>query len=80
MPTMLHGLYVSFCLPQIIANQLVDALIEIHSKGVFHRDIKLENILLDTSDDDLRIWIIDFGCGQLLQDKYTDAQGRPPLL
>ena len=33
----------------------------IHSKGLFHRDLKLENILLDKSND---IKIIDFGVAQ----------------
>ncbi len=46
-PTVLHSLLVSFSIPQIIARQLLDALIEIHSRGVFHGDIKPENILID---------------------------------
>ncbi|GLD67031.1 serine/threonine-protein kinase pim-2-like protein [Lates japonicus] len=46
-----------------IMKQLVDAAIEMHSKGVFHRDIKSENILIETGSDVPRVRIIDFGCG-----------------
>lgn len=38
--------------------QVVHGLVYCHSKGVVHRDIKLENLLLD-SDSNIRI--IDFG-------------------
>lgn len=58
---MSHSLHVSFNLPQIIMKQLVDALIEIHSRGVFHRDIKLDNILIETGSDGPCVRIIDFG-------------------
>uniref|UniRef100_A0A4W6DW32 non-specific serine/threonine protein kinase n=1 Tax=Lates calcarifer TaxID=8187 RepID=A0A4W6DW32_LATCA len=37
--------------------------IVMHSKGVFHRDIKSENILIETGSDVPRVRIIDFGCG-----------------
>ncbi|XP_018549438.2 serine/threonine-protein kinase pim-2 [Lates calcarifer] len=46
-----------------IMKQLVDAAIVMHSKGVFHRDIKSENILIETGSDVPRVRIIDFGCG-----------------
>ncbi|TNN76995.1 Serine/threonine-protein kinase pim-2 [Liparis tanakae] len=49
-----------------IAKQLVDALIEVHSRGVFHRDIKLDNILIETGSDVPRVRLIDFGSGRLL--------------
>lgn len=39
-------------------NQLVDVLVYLNSKGLCHRDIKLENILLT---DDLTLKMIDFG-------------------
>uniref|UniRef100_UPI0037E8959F serine/threonine-protein kinase pim-2-like n=1 Tax=Semicossyphus pulcher TaxID=241346 RepID=UPI0037E8959F len=57
-----------------IAKQLVDAVIEIHSRGVFHRDIKLENILLETGSDVPRVRLIDFGCGTFLsEENYTSG-------
>ena len=40
------------------------ALTHLHSKKVAHRDLKLENILVDGDD----IKIIDFGISQLLQE------------
>ncbi|ROL45579.1 Serine/threonine-protein kinase pim-1 [Anabarilius grahami] len=36
------------------------------SRGVFHRDIKLENLLINT--DTLEVKLIDFGCGDFLQE------------
>nr|XP_046246213.1 serine/threonine-protein kinase pim-2-like [Scatophagus argus] len=46
-----------------IMKQLVDAAIQMHSQKVFHRDIKANNILLETGSDVPRVRIIDFGCG-----------------
>ncbi|XP_019935328.2 serine/threonine-protein kinase pim-2-like isoform X1 [Paralichthys olivaceus] len=47
---------------KIIIKQLVEAAIEMHSKGVFHRDIKLNNVLIQNTSDGPRVRIIDFGC------------------
>ena len=46
--------------------QLVDTVIKCHEKGVVHRDIKDENILIDINT--FKIKLIDFGCGALLQE------------
>ncbi|KAI3377019.1 hypothetical protein L3Q82_000041 [Scortum barcoo] len=54
---------------KIITKQLVDALIEIHARGVFHRDIKLDNILIETGSDVPRVRLIDFGCGTIFSDR-----------
>ncbi|CAM4715478.1 unnamed protein product [Leuciscus chuanchicus] len=35
-------------------------------RGVFHRDVKLENLLINT--ETLEVKLIDFGCGDLLQE------------
>ncbi|TKS81607.1 Serine/threonine-protein kinase prk-2 [Collichthys lucidus] len=51
---------------KIMIRQLVDALIEIHSKGVFHGGIKADNILIETSSDVPRVSVIDFGIGTFL--------------
>ncbi|CAB1440665.1 unnamed protein product, partial [Pleuronectes platessa] len=48
---------------QIIMKQLLDAAIDLKAKGIFHRDLKLENILIEPSSDGPRVRIIDFGCG-----------------
>lgn len=61
---------------QIIIRQLVNALIGIHSGGVFHRDIKLENVLIETGSTTPRIWIIDFGCATLVSESVNRLQGK----
>ncbi|XDV39632.1 hypothetical protein PO909_008837 [Leuciscus waleckii] len=50
-------------------------------RGVFHRDVKLENLLVNT--ETLEVKLIDFGCGDLLQESgYEGFCGtlsyRPP--
>ena len=50
--------------------QLVDALEYIHSRGIVHRDIKTENMLLDAQDN---IVLIDFGTAKDLV--VTDRNG-----
>merc|ERR1712228_173132 len=50
----------------------------IHSKGIMHRDIKLENIML-VDDETLDLKIIDFGLSTRLDQKdsiFTDC-GTP---
>nr|XP_046236746.1 serine/threonine-protein kinase pim-2-like isoform X1 [Scatophagus argus] len=50
---------------KMIMRQLVDAAIDMHSKGVFHRDIKLQNVLVQLNNGVPTVRIIDFGCGSL---------------
>ncbi|XP_069005228.1 serine/threonine-protein kinase pim-1-like [Embiotoca jacksoni] len=52
-----------------IMKQLVDAAIIMHSVGVFHRDLKPENILIQIGSDVPRVWVIDLGCGCIIQKK-----------
>ncbi len=53
----------SLFLSQKIMKQLVEAAIKMHSEGVFHRDMKSENVLVETGSDVPRVRVIDFGCG-----------------
>ncbi|KAG7235534.1 hypothetical protein INR49_002580, partial [Caranx melampygus] len=59
-----------------IMKQLVDAAIDMHSKGILHRDIKLSNLLIETGSAQPRVRVIDFGCGCILSRKpYSTFSG-----
>ncbi|XP_030594124.1 serine/threonine-protein kinase pim-1-like [Archocentrus centrarchus] len=52
-----------------IMKQLVDAALMMHREGVFHRDIKPKNLLIETGSNDPRVRVIDFGCSCLVQEE-----------
>lgn len=50
--------------------QLIDAIDFCHSRGIYHRDLKLENLLLD-EDDNLKV--TDFGLSALIGSDHQDG-------
>ncbi len=49
-----------------VMQQVIEAADKCCSRGILHRDIKLENLIVNT--DTLDVTLIDFGCGDLLHE------------
>ncbi len=58
---------------KIIFKEILDAIYVMHKEGICHRDIKAENILLDT--DEFIIKICDFGLSAFLSDTLFGCCG-----
>lgn len=66
-------------LAKVFFKQIIQALNYIHKKNIVHRDIKLDNILLDHSGN---VKIGDFGVSKLVRpgDKMTEQCGTPAYI
>ena len=53
-----------------IFRQSLDALEYLHSQGMCHRDLKLENIMLEKNGN---VKLIDFGLAMKLEGRYGDG-------
>ncbi|XP_051780267.1 serine/threonine-protein kinase pim-2-like [Erpetoichthys calabaricus] len=57
-----------------IFRQVVEVMWHCQSRGVFHNDLKAENILIQRKSKQIKL--IDFGCGFILQDEaYKKLRG-----
>uniref|UniRef100_A0A8P4GJI7 non-specific serine/threonine protein kinase n=1 Tax=Dicentrarchus labrax TaxID=13489 RepID=A0A8P4GJI7_DICLA len=72
------------CLPEeeakVILKQLVNAAKHLEDNCIFHRDIKVENILIETGSDFPRARLIDFGLSCFVKQKssyYRVFYGTP---
>lgn len=54
-----------------IARDITKAVQYVHKKGIVHRDIKLENFLVQENGDTVRIFISDFGLSRHVQDEQS---------
>jgi ABC-type multidrug transport system ATPase subunit len=55
-----------------LLSQITSALGHAHRKGIVHRDVKPENILLEQPEGSEHAWLTDFGIAKLLD-------GQPPI-
>jgi len=56
---------------RMITHMIASALYYLHSFGIVHRDIKLENILMADKGDNSELKIVDFGLSKILGPNET---------
>lgn len=63
-----------------LLHQIIRGLSCIHSRGIAHRDIKLENILVKTEAGVFKPVIVDFGLSKLFLTNERSTQSYGSLL
>ena len=58
------------------ADQLIEAIELAHSRGIAHRDIKPDNVMIRKSKEELELVLIDFGIGKSANREVTDNMTR----
>ncbi|MGA8528282.1 MAG: protein kinase, partial [Acidobacteriaceae bacterium] len=58
-----------------ILRQMASGLAAIHDQGIVHRDIKPNNIMLEGSGENVRLWITDFGLARA-HESETSLQSK----
>ena len=56
-----------------MAHQIASSLYYLHSYGIAHRDLKLENILMADLTDDSDLKLVDFGLSKILGPNETST-------
>lgn len=66
----------------LIVDIILDTMEKVHNKGILHRDLSVNNILIKRENSGKSIYISDFGIGKLLeiessyQTKFTNGIGH----
>ena len=56
------------------AAQILDALSFLHARGIVHRDLKLENVLVRDADGPLHVLLCDFGSARFSSTSATNGK------
>ena len=62
-----------------LVKQMLSSVRYLHSKGIIHRDLKLENFLFSTKDEDSDLKLIDFGLSKHFEvgEQLCEMVGTP---
>jgi len=60
-----------------LVKQMLKAVRYVHSKGIVHRDLKLENFLFTSRDPDAALKMIDFGLSKHFSESLSESVGTP---